>query len=112
MLGIGGKGGKGKFYGFFGFFDFLRGFGGPEGFQGVPGGRGYILTKFGLKRRHLDLVHARFHDFGLFFGCNVAYSGAMLPILGNVTYSGQCYIFWAMLPILGFVTYSGQCYIF
>ena len=43
-------------------------FGGPEGFQGVPGARGYVLTKFGLKRTHLTLVHTRFHDF--------------LPILG------------------------------
>ena len=23
-----------------------------------------MLTKFGLKRRHLDLIHARFDDFG------------------------------------------------
>ena len=43
-------------------------------FQGVPGGRGYILTKFGLKRRHLDLVHARFHDFWLFSPCFLCHS--------------------------------------
>ena len=45
------------------FFCFLVGFKGPEGFQGVPGGRGYVLTKFGLKRTHLTLVHTRFHVF-------------------------------------------------
>ena len=32
----------------------------------VPEGRGYILTKFQLKQRHLDLIHARFDDFGPF----------------------------------------------
>ena len=42
------------------------GFGGREGFQGVHGGRGYVVTKFGLKRRHLDLIHTTFHDFAPF----------------------------------------------
>ena len=35
----------------------------PEGFQGVPGTPGYVLTKFGLKRTHVTLVHTRFHNF-------------------------------------------------
>ena len=39
---------------------------GEGGVPGVPGGRGFILTKFGVKRRHLEPIHARFHDFGLF----------------------------------------------
>ena len=39
---------------------------GLEAFRGVPGGRGYIVTKFQPKRRHLDLFHARFHDFAQF----------------------------------------------
>ena len=34
--------------------------------QGDPGGRGYSLTKFGLKRKHLTLIHARFYDFWSF----------------------------------------------
>ena len=31
------------------------------------GARGSILTKFQLKRRHLDLIHGRFNDFGPFW---------------------------------------------
>ena len=34
-----------------------------EGFHGGPEGCGYILTKFWLTPNHLDLAHARFHDF-------------------------------------------------
>ena len=34
------------------------GFRGREAFRGVSGGRGSVLTKFQLKRRHLDLIHA------------------------------------------------------
>ena len=49
---------------FCGFFGFLGGFRGREAFRGVSGGCGSVLTKFGLKRRHLDLIHARFDDFG------------------------------------------------
>ena len=72
------------------FSDFFKGFGGPEAFQGVPEGQGYIfflhlplvpsatvryegirarrhkrhvLTTLGLERTHLTLVHIRFHDF-------------------------------------------------
>ena len=44
-------------------FSIFGGSGGPEGFQGVPGARGYVLTKFGLKQTHLTLVHTRFHVF-------------------------------------------------
>ena len=61
--------GEGGEIGNFRIFVIFVGFGGPEGFQGVPGGRGYILTEFGVKRRHLDLVHARFHDFWLVLLC-------------------------------------------
>ena len=43
------------------------GFRGPEGFQEVGGGCGYILTKFQPKRTHQTLVHTIFHDFGAFF---------------------------------------------
>ena len=50
MLEIGGKGGRRKIWTFRIFFLFLNGFGGPERFQGFLGGRGYIVTKFGLKR--------------------------------------------------------------
>ena len=103
-----GKIGEFSFSPFLGFWGVS---GGKGAFRTVPGGRGFILTKLQPKRRHLDPIQAIFHDFELFFGCNVAYSGAMLPILGNVTYSGQCYIFWALLHIQGFVTYSGLCYI-
>ena len=49
--------------------DLGGGFRGPEAFQGVRGGRGYILTKFGLKLTHQTLVHTIFHDFGAFFRC-------------------------------------------
>ena len=34
-------------------------FSGAGGFQGVPGGCGYVLTKFGPEPTHLDLVHTR-----------------------------------------------------
>ena len=44
-------------------------FWGQEAFRGVTGARGFILTKFGVERRHLDLFHARFHDFGHFSVC-------------------------------------------
>ena len=44
-----------------------------EGFRGVPGGCGYILTKFQVKRRHLDLIHVIFHDFVFIFCVFVAF---------------------------------------
>ena len=56
-------GGKIQFSVFFG------GFRGPEEFQGVGGGCGYILTKFQPKRTHQTLVHTIFHDFGAFVRC-------------------------------------------
>ena len=37
-----------------------------EAFQRVPRGSGSVLTKYQLKRRHLDLIHDRFHDFAAF----------------------------------------------
>ena len=37
----------------------------PEGFRGVPEACGYILTEFGLKRKHLDLIHTKFYDFAI-----------------------------------------------
>ena len=43
------------------------GFKSPEGFRGVGGGRGYILTEFGPKRTHQTLVHTIFHDSYSFF---------------------------------------------
>ena len=67
MLGIEGnrrKKGEGGIFSIFAAF--WGGFGSPEGFQGVPGGCGYVVTKFGLKRRHLDLIHAKCHDFAPF----------------------------------------------
>ena len=80
----------GDFPDFWPFSGFWAGFGGFWAFQGVPGGRGFILTKFVVKRRHLDLVQAGIDDFGQFFGLhccifggNVAYSGAMLHIMGH-----------------------------
>ena len=66
MLGIGGTGGKGGKIGNLRIFLIFGGFGSPKGFQGVHGGRGYVVTKFGLKRRHLDLIHTTFHDFAPF----------------------------------------------
>ena len=42
-------------------------FRGPEGFQGVGGDHGYILTEFGPKRTHQTLLHTKFDDFGAFF---------------------------------------------
>ena len=80
MLGIGGKGGRRFFPCFSDFLILLGGLGGPEGFQGVPGGRGYILTKFGLKRRHLDLIHTKFHDFAPFQAESSLYPGWIQPI--------------------------------
>ena len=44
------------------FCNFCR-FRGPEAFQRLPGGRGYLLTKYEPKRTHLDLIHAIFDDF-------------------------------------------------
>ena len=45
-----------------------------EAFQGVLGGRDYyyyyILTKFGLKLRYLDVFHSRFHDYSIVFLCS------------------------------------------
>ena len=62
---------------------------------------------------------ARGDNFGTFWGPTFFLEilapkpiGAMLHILGNVTYSEQCYLFWALLHILGFVTYSGACLVF
>ena len=45
------------------FYCFLNGFGGPEAFQEVARGHSFILTNFQPEPTHLDLVHARFHDF-------------------------------------------------
>ena len=39
---------------------FVSRFRGPEAFQRLPGGRGYLLTKYEPKRTHLDLIHATF----------------------------------------------------
>ena len=47
----------------FAFLLILGGLRGQEAFQRVPGGGCYILTEFGLKWRHLDLIHTIFHDF-------------------------------------------------
>ena len=44
-------------------FQFFGCFRGPEAFQRVPGGRGYLLTKYEPKWTHLDLIHAIFDDF-------------------------------------------------
>ena len=54
-----GKGGKSVTFCFFCF-------GSPEAFQRGPGGRGYVLTRYGLKSTHLDLVHSRFHICHIF----------------------------------------------
>ena len=60
------QGGKIKKSQIFVLFDCFKG---PEGFQGVPGARGYILTEFGPKRTHQTLVHTKFDDFCLVFLC-------------------------------------------
>ena len=56
---------------FFLIFKFLCGFGGVEAFQRVPGGCGYVLTKFGLKQTHLTLALGQIRDFVHFvvFSC-------------------------------------------
>ena len=67
---IGGSGwdrGRGKNQKIAYFFCDLLGFIGPEGFQGVGGACGYVLTKFQPKRTHQTLVHTIFHDFCRFF---------------------------------------------
>ena len=51
------------------FWVLLGRFGGREGFQGIHGGRGCVLTKFGLKRTHHTPVHTIFHDFCAFSFC-------------------------------------------
>ena len=66
MLGIGGQGGRGEKLEICGFWGFWGVLGVRRGSQGVHGGRGYVVTKFGLKRRHLDLIHTTFHDFAPF----------------------------------------------
>ena len=47
------------------YFSVFCGFRGPEAFQGVRGGHGYILTKFQPKRTHQTQVHTKFDDFGV-----------------------------------------------
>ena len=55
---------RGHFSHFFMFFGRFRG---REAFQRVPGGRSYLLTKYELKRTHLDLIHLILDDFSTFF---------------------------------------------
>ena len=55
---------QGHFSHFSVFFGCFRGRG---AFQGVPGGRGSVLTKYEPKRTHLDLIHHIFDDFSVFF---------------------------------------------
>ena len=48
------------------YFLFLEGLGSPEGFQGVLGGRGYILTKFGPDGAPRPWF-AKYNDLGIYF---------------------------------------------
>ena len=42
-------------------------FGSREAFQGVPGGRSYLLTKYQPKLKHLHPIHHIFEDFSSLF---------------------------------------------
>ena len=56
---------------FFTFFVYFLEFWETGGTAGVPGDRGYVLTMYQLKWRHLDMFHDIFHDFCIVFLCSI-----------------------------------------